>query len=803
MRKILLEGRTIKTAQDAINLLDSGKLAGRLGGKKFVPNWLTEQPDMFKSLVDLTLINIDDDPNVAGDEVIQFMILASSTGPERWQSIVVEVPDVLNELSKAFATQWFTKSAEWQERLQSLVNNETFSIESWHALEKDIQEEFSKRQAKKHKTISNVNSLYDVLYEDSRWKLCVPKSFEGSIELASHIKPFNSYNGGSYNKTRWCTAADKRYYDRYTHNGQNKLYVIQYWSKGEYKEAWQIAFDVDKIEFMNKHDVKKYNAVKKAPSELLEQIIVDFPQNRFSGWNLKDLWNIAPDSEDLNSVFDVDVAELIKLKPEFYLHRDIFWMTKNGKNLLALDPIDDLEEIHIPESVERLDTSAIKILHNVHTVHVPRHFCESGGCLSDRHTKDSSVQKLIFAEDIQEIPNHIAHYLDNLVEVVLPSTVTSIGNSAFSHCKQLKHIDLPTGLKTIGEYAFKSTGLESIELPDSIEYIGEEAFSNCDDLVQVDLPDHEIEVESYIFENCSKLQKVTNMRYLADVCKAFKNCTALDTSILADYATKITHGAFADCKDLKDFVVKDNIKEIDSAAFWNSSLKTVIIGKNVESIGGRAFANCEELEVVDFSKATTLKRIEEEAFKDCCSLKEIILPESLEYLGKSAFENCETLKNVTMRSSALLNLRSFTFNHCKNLEQITLPESIRKIHNYCFNSCSKLQQIDLPSNLIFLGESAFSFCRSLKAVTLPKGIRCIPRDCFEKCTALEAVKVSTKLTVVDRHAFKGCERLTEVTPYGDLDDFDLYSDVYFMPFSFEGSPFEEVLIAADAIDNDD
>lgn len=114
MRKILLEGRTIKTAQDAINLLDSGKLAGRLGGKRFIPTWLTEQPEMFKSLVELTLDAIDDDPNVAGDEVIQFMILASSAGPERWQSIVVDVPDVLTELSKSM----YSPSLHWSGKLK-------------------------------------------------------------------------------------------------------------------------------------------------------------------------------------------------------------------------------------------------------------------------------------------------------------------------------------------------------------------------------------------------------------------------------------------------------------------------------------------------------------------------------------------------------------------------------------------------------------------------------------------------------------------------------------------------------------
>lgn len=808
MRKILLEGRTIKTAQDAINLLDSGKLAGRLGGKKFLPNWLTEQPDMFRNLVELTLINIDDDLNVAGDEVIQFMILASSTGPERWQSIVVEVPDVLNELSKALATQWFTKSAEWQERLQSLVNNETFSIESWHALEKDIQEEFSKRQAKKHKTISNVKSLYDVLYEDSHWKLCVPKSFEGSIELASHIKPF----GSSYSKARWCTAADKSYYDSYTNNGQTKLYIIQYWSKGEYKEAWQIAFDINRIEFMNKHDKKVYSAVRRAPSELLEQIIVDHPNNKFSGWNLKELWDIAPDSEDLNSVFRVPSTTMIKFKPEFYLHQDILWMTKDCKKLLALDPIDDLKEFHIPDSVEYLDDSAVLTLRKVHTLYIPRHFCECrtdgsclvwGGLFNGDSSKGNLVQKLIFAEGIQEIPDRIAYHFDNLVEVVLPSTVTSIAASAFIHCEQLKHIDLPAGLKRIDEDAFEFTGLESIELPDSIEYIGARSFSYCDELVQVDLPDHKIEAEKAVFEHCSKLQKVTNMQYLADVDRAFWGCTVLDTSILADYATEITEGAFADRKDLKDFVVKDIIKKIDSEAFRYSSLKTVIVGKNVESIGERAFAKCKELEVVDFSKATSLKRIEKNAFDGCHSLKKIVLPESLEYLGKSAFENCVTLKSVAIQGSNLRQLHSRAFKSCENLEHIAIPESVRKIYESCFESCHKLQHIDLPSRLIFLGKSAFRKCSSLKAITLPKGITYIPEDCFYGCTALETVKVSTKLSIIDSCAFYICENLTELIPYGNLDDFDLYSDVHFVSDSFTGSPFKEVLKAADALDNDD
>lgn len=799
MRKILLEGRTIRSAQDAVKLLDSGKLAGRLGGKKFVPSWLTDQPNMFENLVDLTLDNIDDDPSVAGDEVIQFMILASSTGPELWQNVVVEVPDVLNELSKAFATQWFTKSAKWQERLQELRNSETFNLEVWHDLEKDIQEEFTKRRAKKHKTVSNVNLLYDTLYEDPEWKLCVPKSFEGSIELASHMKPFES-GKKTYTKTRWCTAANKGYYDRYTHDGQNKLYIIQRWVNGEYVDAWQMAFEADSILCMNKHDKANYIAVKKnAPTELLERIVVDHGQNRFFGWNIKELWDLAPDPEDLVSVYQLSTKTLIEIKPELYQHRGIFWTTNEGKTLAALDPVEDLEEVHIPEGVVYLSLSVRRALCNVHTIHIPQSLCNSSGSAFVRSYagETASVQKLIFEEGIQEIPTDFAVGFKELTEAVLPSTLTSIADRAFNRCWELKHINFPTGLRRIGATAFSYSSLESIELPDSIEYVGTEAFSNCRDLVQVDLPNHKIETGSHVFEACSKLQKVTNMQYLADVAEVFTGCTALDTDKLLSCSTRIPEQFYQDCKNLNDFVVKDNIEEIGKRAFSRSTLKTIVIGKNVKRICEEAFAYCRHLEVVDFSKATSLKEIEKDAFYYCTSLKEIILPESLELLGSGAFDSCKALKKVTMQGSALRELTKEVFRNCISLEHITIPESVRKIGKECFAHCTSLQQIDLPSELKQLGIDVFSECSALKSVTLPKGVKSIPGQCFYHCTSLETIKVPTKLSRVGPLAFCSCKNLIDVIPYGNLNDFDLYRDVSFHKDSFYKSPFEEVLKAAD------
>lgn len=60
--------------------------------------------------------------------------------------------------------------------------------------------------------------------------------------------------------------------------------------------------------------------------------------------------------------------------------------------------------------------------------------------------------------------------------IVLPSTVTEIGNYAFFDCKELKAIELNEGLKSIGVAAFECTSLENVNFPLSLQTISEGAF---------------------------------------------------------------------------------------------------------------------------------------------------------------------------------------------------------------------------------------------------------------------------------------------------------------------------------------
>ena len=69
---------------------------------------------------------------------------------------------------------------------------------------------------------------------------------------------------------------------------------------------------------------------------------------------------------------------------------------------------------------------------------------------------------------------------------IIPNTVTTIGEYAFSSCYDLTSIDIPNSVTTIGEWAFYDcSGLTSIEIPDSVITIDQFAFWGCSNLTNI------------------------------------------------------------------------------------------------------------------------------------------------------------------------------------------------------------------------------------------------------------------------------------------------------------------------------
>lgn len=110
-------------------------------------------------------------------------------------------------------------------------------------------------------------------------------------------------------------------------------------------------------------------------------------------------------------------------------------------------------------------------------------------------------------------------------KVVLPSGLKEIGDGAFKGCSALKEIDIPNSVKSIGSFAFADCGeLEAVKLPDNIKELGNSLFENCSKLKNVHLPKDVKRIKYHAFARCKSLKvpKLPNGA-IADIY-AFENC---------------------------------------------------------------------------------------------------------------------------------------------------------------------------------------------------------------------------------------------------------------------------------------
>jgi len=163
---------------------------------------------------------------------------------------------------------------------------------------------------------------------------------------------------------------------------------------------------------------------------------------------------------------------------------------------------------------------------------------------------------------------------------VIPTSVTSIGDEAFSDCSGLTSVTIPNSVTSIGSHGFYyCSGLTSVTIPNGVTSIGSHAFYGCRDISSVTIPNSVTSVGVYAFAYCDSLTSVT-----------------IPSSI-----TSIVDGMFDECGRLTDVTIPNSVTSIGSYAFSAcGGLTSILIPAGVISIGDSAFTFCDSLESTIF-----------------------------------------------------------------------------------------------------------------------------------------------------------------------------------------------------------
>lgn len=199
--------------------------------------------------------------------------------------------------------------------------------------------------------------------------------------------------------------------------------------------------------------------------------------------------------------------------------------------------------------------------------------------------------------------------LTRLQTVVLPLTVTSIGENAFSGCTSLRNIDIPRAT-ALGRYAFGGCkNLQSVKIP-AVTEIQEDCFYSCQALNDIDLSNVRI-IGTDAFHSCHALTKVDLSSATKLSSSIFHYCHKLSDVTLSDELTSIPNSMFQDCDSLSSITLPSFVKSIGSCAFSGTSLKSIVIPEGCKTIGQYAFSGC-PMETI--SIPSTMTQIGSDAF---------------------------------------------------------------------------------------------------------------------------------------------------------------------------------------------
>ena len=264
----------------------------------------------------------------------------------------------------------------------------------------------------------------------------------------------------------------------------------------------------------------------------------------------------------------------------------------------------------------------------------------------------------------------------SLTNIVIPDSIISIGDSAFSGCSGLAEITLPfvgasetaTDSSALFGYIF---GIDSYTGSTAVE----QYYSNT---------------SSTIYYIPSSLAIVTINGGTLNL-GAFSNCIGLTSITMPNSVTSIEDYAFYGCTALTNITIGDNVASIGFAAFYGcTALINITIGESVTNIGDSAFRFCRGLTSITIPNSVT--NIGDYALYGCTALTSITIPNSVTSIGNNAFSNCIGLTNVTIGNS-VTSIGYYVFYGCTALTSITIPNSVTSIVYYAFYYCSGLTSV--------------------------------------------------------------------------------------------------------------
>lgn len=335
-----------------------------------------------------------------------------------------------------------------------------------------------------------------------------------------------------------------------------------------------------------------------------------------------------------------------------------------------------------------------------------------------------------------------------MAELVMPSTVKSIGSSAFyggAYTKQIKKLVLNEGLETLGEHAFSHCFIHELTLPSTLKAIGSFTFYD-NELTELNIPEGVQSIGNSAFES-NKLLSLKLPSTLLSIGESSFESNRLTEVALPDSLKEIKYEAFR-TNQLKEIKFPVGLEKLGSYSFYDNNLTEIsfpplikevpnyvvaynkinkyTLAEGTTKIGSSAFYHNA---LVSVTIPDTVTEIEDSAFKEN-ALTELSLPDSVVKIGSESFQYNSLNKLKLSNKLQVIPSSAFANN---NLNELELPASVQTINSNAFyaNTLSKLKLDPATSKLQTINSEAFRK-NNFSELVLPDSLQNLSGSAFNE-----------------------------------------------------------------------
>lgn len=283
-----------------------------------------------------------------------------------------------------------------------------------------------------------------------------------------------------------------------------------------------------------------------------------------------------------------------------------------------------------------------------------------------------------------------------------------------------------------------------------------EGFQNCPSLLDVWISDTVRGIDAYVFTGDTRLKSIL-------VDENNPEFTSTDGVLLSRDGTSLI--SFPQGKG-GTYYVPNSVTLIKTGAFeYATNVSEIILQESDEiiTIDRVAFVGCDSIVEIMLPSNVRFSSTVSLAF-DCASLANIYVAEEHPYLKSidgivyskdmKILYACPQGKMGKVQIPEGVEEIADTAFIIRNIEEIIMPHTIRKVGWRAFFDCRSLEKVTIPYGLESLGAQAFVECESLREIMLPNSLTEIGEDCFDKTTVIQCYEGSKALEYAKKYGYQ-------------------------------------------------